>query len=181
MTKETTQTQLKITDLTRRQIRYICFRLQTQAEEGGPVASGNESGPMSLVHEIKKHMESQDDFGEWKMFAKTWDVDEKSPLVVVKRTSSIYTNWNNVLKKGAKDLPIPPQTTKIIELPEVASAEVLPPHKSTSQRGPGGRFVSKKAKVETQVLLPPETIVPTPSDVPPEEQPSKKSIWDVLK
>lgn len=190
MTKETTQTQLKITDLTRRQIRYICFRLQTQAEEGGPVASDNESGPMSLAGEIKKHMESQDDFGEWKMFAKTWDVDEKSPLVVVKRTSSIYTNWNNILKKGAKDLPVPPQTTKIIELPEVASAEVLPPHRSTPLRGPGGKFVSKKIK-ETQTLLPPKPVISStveiPATTPPANEetplpakPEKKSFWDRL-
>ncbi len=132
MMKGTTQIQFKIKDLARRQVRYICFRLQTEAE-GSNRAAPEITGIMSLVNEIKEHMEMQDDFGGWKMFAKTWDVDEKSPLVVIKRNSSIYTEWNKILKQQAKDLP----------------------SHSTPPRGPGGKFVSKKSK-ESQVLLPPE-------------------------
>lgn len=154
-------------NLTRRNIRYICFRLQTEAE-GESKAEVEETGLMSYVEKVKKLMEGQPEFEGWKKFGKTWDVDEKNPLVAVNRNTSIQNEWNKVLKEEAKELP-------------AVKHEKKEHKKDSPQRGLGGRFVSKKAKVETQVLLPPETIVPTPSDVPPEEQPSKKSIWDVLK
>lgn len=156
MTKETTRTQLNIEDLTRRQIRYICFRLQTEAG-GGSAAASEEQGIMQYVDLVKKHIESQDDFGGWKMFAKTWDVDEKSPLVVVKRTSSIYSDWNNVMKKEAKDLPVTPQTTKIVELP---ASDVK---KSSPVRDSSGKFVKKTTLLANK-----------------EESSKKKSFWDKL-
>ncbi len=90
--------------LTRRNIRYICFRLQTEAQ-GGAKAKKEDEGIMQYVDEVKEHMESQDDFGGWDKFGKTWDVDDKSPLVAVKRTSSIQTAWNKILKEEAKELP----------------------------------------------------------------------------
>jgi hypothetical protein len=104
MTKGTTQT-LNLEDLSRRQIRYICFRLQTEAEGGGR-ANSQKTGVMAYVDKVKKHMETQDGFGSWKTFAKTWDVDNKSPLVVVKRISSVQTEWNKILKEEAKELPV---------------------------------------------------------------------------
>lgn len=109
--------------LTRRNIRYICFRLQTEAD-GGPKAEIEETGIMSYVDEVKNLMEGQPEFEGWKKFGKTWDVDEKNPLVAVNRLSSIQNDWNKVLKKEAKELPVT-KTKKI------------------AQRGPGGRFVSK--------------------------------------
>ena len=148
----------KIEDLTKRQVRYLCFRLQTEIE-GGNKASKEAAGLMSFIDKIKEHMEEQDDFGGWSKFAKTWDVDEKSPLVVVKRTSSIYTDWNKILKGEAKELPVT-QPKKVV------------------QRGPGGRFVSKKAKTES-VLLPPVSTDP-PSPAASEGQ-SKKKFWEILK
>ncbi|QQG41624.1 MAG: hypothetical protein HYV90_05730 [Candidatus Woesebacteria bacterium] len=139
-------------NLTRRNIRYICFRLQTEAE-GGSKAEAEETGIMSYVDQIKELMESQSEFEGWKKFAKTWDVGEEDPLKAVNRLSSIQNDWNKVLKKEAKELSVN-QPKKIV------------------QRGPGGRFVSKKTKTENPVLPPPET----------EESPTpKKSIWDVLK
>lgn len=160
--KETTQTQFKMKGLTKRQIRYICFRLQTEAEGGNP-ALPEDRAPMSFVAKVKKHMESQDDFGGWKMFAKTWDVDEKSPLVVIPRISSIYSDWNNVMKKEAKDLPPSPQATKIIELP------VSPEEKKVPPRDSNGKFISKSKKDETVI----ESIGVSSTN--------KKSFWDVLK
>jgi len=111
-------------DLTRRNIRYICFRLQTEAE-GGNKATPEETGIMSHIDEIKEQMEAQEEFGGWKKFGKTWDIDEKAKLVAVNRTSSLQTEWNKVLKKEAKDLPT------------VHTAS------STPLRGPGGKFISK--------------------------------------
>ena len=172
-------------DLTRRQIRYICFRLQTEAE-GSNKAAPEKTGIMNLVDEIKEHIEMQEDFEGWKMFAKSWDVDQNSPLVVVKRNSSIYTDWNNVLKKEAKSLP-----------PAIVKKKVN--KKVSPQRGPGGRFVSKKAKTETQVLLPPEPVISSPilevisppdvipdkpsasEETTPPAKPEKKKFWEILK
>ena len=102
--------------LTRRNVRYICFRIQNQ-EKGGVKPPFNEKGIMEHMQEIKDHMEGQEDFGGWAKFAITWDVDEKSYFVIVKRKSSIYSEWNRVVDKEAKDLPVsdkPKQSTKFI-------------------------------------------------------------------
>lgn len=130
--KEITQTQLNMENLTRRQIRYLCFRIQTEAD-GGDAATAESSGVMSFVDEVRENMEPQSGFDGWKMFAKTWDVDEDSPLKVVKRTSSIYTDWNHVLEKEVKELPAAPTSL-------------------TPQRDSTGKFVSKKKKNFWNVL-----------------------------
>ena len=97
-------------ELTRRQIRYICFRLQIEAEGGNKAKKDN--GPLKFIDEIKEHMETQADFGGWEKFGKTWDVDEKAPLVVVIRTSSIQTEWDKVVEAEAKELPVEPKKKK---------------------------------------------------------------------
>ncbi len=107
----------KIEDLTRHQVRYLCFRLQTEADGGNPAAKESE-GIMGLVNQIKDHFEDQDDFGGWRNFAKTWDVDRKSFLVAVKRISSIHSEWNHVLKKQTHDLPAAPKKLLTNELAE---------------------------------------------------------------
>lgn len=150
----------KIEDLTRRQIRYLCFRLQTEVE-GGNKATREETGLMSFVDKIKEHMEEQEDFGGWKMFAKTWDVDEKSPLVVVKRTSSIYSDWNKILKEEAKELP----KEKVQE--------------------------AKEKQPAAPEEIPPQEEIPAPAEIkqvenrkqsnPPVGRARKTSFWDKLK
>jgi hypothetical protein len=120
---ETTPTQLKLSDLNRRQIRYICFRLQTEATGGHP-ATKEKTGLMSLVEDVKKNYEEQAEFGGWANFAKTWDVDNKAVLVAVLRTSSIYTDWNKVLKEETKELPPEPITK---EIPVTEQLQPTPP------------------------------------------------------
>ena len=122
-------------NLTRHDVRYICFRLQTETD-GGAKAKLEKTGVMSYVDKIRKQMESQEEFGGWKKFGKTWDVDEKAKLVAVNRTSSIQSDWNKTLKKQAKELPVTPATTLASSTPSPSS----PP------RGPGGKFVSKADK-----------------------------------
>jgi hypothetical protein len=90
--------------LSRRQIRYICFRLQNEAG-GGAVATPNGNISQDAIETVKKHMEFQEGFGGWERFGKTWDVDEGSTLVVVRLKSSIYSDWNKILRDEAKDLP----------------------------------------------------------------------------
>lgn len=84
-------------NLTRRQIRYICFRIQTEE-------AGNAVADVAFAPDVRIHMELQDGFDSWNNFAKTWDVGEKAPLVVVARTLSIQSEWNNVLEKEARVL-----------------------------------------------------------------------------
>lgn len=148
--------------LTRRNIRYICFRLQTEAE-GGNIAKVEKTGVMSYVDKVRKQMESQEEFGGWKKFAKTWDVDEKAKLVAVNRTSSIQTEWNKVLKKEAK------------KLPTLASNKVSPLPSATPPRGPGGKFVSKKKLVQTS----PPAETPVINETAPHKT-EKKSFWKRL-
>lgn len=91
-------------ELKRSNIRYICFRLKTESE-GGPKASQTDTGVMSHVAEVKEHMEPQDGFGGWEKFGVTWDVDQISPWVVVRRKTSLETEWNKVVAKNARELP----------------------------------------------------------------------------
>lgn len=91
-------------NLTRRQIRYICFRLRSAAN-GGPQIEQEETGVMSYVDQVKEHMESQKDFGGWNKFGKTWDVDEKAHFVVVLRLKSIDSEWDTVIEENAIDFP----------------------------------------------------------------------------
>lgn len=103
----------KLTNLTRRQIRYVLFRLMTEAD-GGAKANKEKEGNMKLVDEIRDHFETQDDFGGWSKFAKTWDVDEKAPLVAVLRTSSINSDWNNSIKGTTAELPVSKKKKKLL-------------------------------------------------------------------
>ncbi len=146
---------MKFEDLTRRNIRYICFRLQTEAT-GGAKAKKEKEGIMAFVDKIKEHMEDQEDFGGWDKFAKTWDVDEKSPLVAVKRNSSIQTEWNKILKEETKELPV-----------TVSSS---PAPRRTPMRDAHGKFVGGSNQ---SILEPPAEEEDSPS--------KKKSFWDVLK
>lgn len=88
--------------LTRSKIRYICFRLQSEKVRGVIL---DKEGVLTYALDIKEHMEEQDYFGGWEKFGKTWDVDEKAPLVVVPLKKSLESEWNATLKKNAKLLP----------------------------------------------------------------------------
>jgi len=99
-------------ELTRRNVRYICFRLRSEEVEG-KVAEGD--GIMDYVAEIRQHMESQSLFGGWENFGVTWDVDEKAHFVVVSLKKSHESVWNAMVEETAKELPLPddlPQTKK---------------------------------------------------------------------
>ena len=95
-------------ELTRSNIRYICFRLKTESE-GGPKASPTDSVVMSHVAEVKEHMETQEFFGGWDKFGITWDVDSISPWVVVRRRTSLETEWNKQVARNARELPVASQ------------------------------------------------------------------------
>lgn len=157
--------------LTRRQIRYICFRLQIEAE------GGNKAQPDKLhlrfVDEVKKHMEGQSEFDGWKNFGKTWDVGNKAPLVIVSRTSSIQTEWNKVLEKEAKEFPVEEEKKKLLtnelsekvqERKEEQDAEHLPGE--TQQETVEIKQVKNDLQEEVQQN---------------KKQSKKTSFWDKLK
>lgn len=91
-----------MTSLTRSKIRYICFRLQSEKIDGIPLSK---DGALKYAIDVKEHMEDQDYFGGWEKFGKTWDVDEKAPLVVIPLKKSLESEWNSILNKTAKPLP----------------------------------------------------------------------------
>jgi hypothetical protein len=95
--------------LTRRNIRYLCFRIKAE-ECGGEKAAGD--GILSHLDEVKEHMSDQSDFGGWDKFGVTWDVDEKAHLVVVRLKRSLESEWIAVIKKNAIDFPKPGDVKK---------------------------------------------------------------------
>jgi len=91
-------------ELTRRQIRYICFRLQIEASGGNEAKAGDLN--LEELNAVKKHFEGQEQFGGWDRFGNTWDVDENDPLVAVKRGKSIQVEWEEVVEEEARELPV---------------------------------------------------------------------------
>ena len=99
-------------NLTRRNVRYICFRLKTEAEGGEAV---DREGILAFTDEVREHMEEQTGFGGWSKFGVTWDVDEQSYFVVVPLKKSIESAWNTVLKRNAIDLPATEEAAKPVK------------------------------------------------------------------
>lgn len=89
-------------NLTRRQLRYICFRIQSEVVDK---VAMNREGVLIHAPDVREHMEEQEYFGGWDKFGKTWDVDEKAHFVIVPLKRSLESAWNKVIKKNAKPLP----------------------------------------------------------------------------
>lgn len=119
-------------ELTRKQVRYICFRLQTE-KVGGAKASPTDSAVMSYVEEIKAHMESQIGFDGWENFTVTWDVGEKAYFVVRLLKRSAESVWNDVLEKEARDLPLVTNGTTGISY-MVTESSSTPPKKTRKRK-----------------------------------------------
>src|SRR3990167_10104278 len=84
--------------LTKRQIRYWCFRFRTEVEGGAP-ASGAPAG-------LKKHFEDMEWFSAWKDFSLVWDVKEDSPLEIRRLKENAKEVWQKVVEKNAKILVV---------------------------------------------------------------------------
>ena len=85
-------------NLTKRQIRYWCFRFRTEAE-GGVSADGAPIG-------LKEHFEELEWFSEWKDFSLTWDVKEDSPLEMIRLKENAEDEWQKVVEANAKELNV---------------------------------------------------------------------------
>lgn len=80
--------------LTRRQIRYDCYRLRTEAQ------GGEEAG---IAQEFRAFFESQYWFMGWENFASTWDLSEDGREAVPRKFSE-EAEWNSRLAEIAVDL-----------------------------------------------------------------------------
>ena len=99
--------------MTRKQIRYLLFRIRTAAEGGSECPEPPEN--------FKKSFESQAKFLGWPSFGVTWDVggripNEDNPLIdatskesdqwtIVLREESLDDAWNTVLARVVTPLP----------------------------------------------------------------------------
>ena len=98
-------------NLTRSQVRYYCFRIQTE------LASGTDAG--NIPDGLKEHIESQDFFQSWEEFGETWDISEAkkgkiftNPLDVTLRTYGIQEEWQRTIEREARELPIKTEKKK---------------------------------------------------------------------
>lgn len=84
-------------ELTRRKVRYWCFRFKTEEVEFVPCTDA----PAGL----KGYFESLEWFSGWKQFAVTWDVRDESPLSIKPLKESSEVAWDRVLLEESKELP----------------------------------------------------------------------------
>ena len=82
--------------MTKRQVRYLCYRLRTGAEK--------EEEVNDIPEGFKEYFEEQDYFDSWINFAMTWDIDDK--LKAELRTYDEQTEWNSVMKRESVEMPI---------------------------------------------------------------------------
>lgn len=84
--------------LSRRNIRYWCFRFQTALRD---TTSSLEGAPVGL----KDHFEALDWFSTWETFAVQWDVGSDDPFSITPLREDPNTAWNTILLAEAKVLP----------------------------------------------------------------------------
>ena|SRR3989344_4561556 len=84
--------------LTKRQVRYWCFRFRTE-DEGGAKADGAPRG-------LKNHFEDLEWFSDWKDFSLIWDVKEDSPLEIRRLKENAEDEWQKIVEKNAKVLVV---------------------------------------------------------------------------
>jgi hypothetical protein len=95
--------------LSRREVRYWCFRFQTEIENGTPA----DDAPKGL----KQKLEKQEHFRGWEEFAKSWDISSdqeviekegrrqkiySKPLETEVRSSSVWEEWDREAEKSSR-------------------------------------------------------------------------------
>ncbi len=86
-----------LSELSRRQVRYWCFRLHTESI-GAAKADGCPEG-------LREHFEAHMWFPGWKKFGISWDVHPDNPLDIVPLKRSLESTWNAEALASARDLP----------------------------------------------------------------------------
>lgn len=83
--------------LTRRDIRYLCFRLKTEAD-GGPEAP-------ELPQGFRETFEGQELFRGWAAFGVSWDVDQEDFWKIVILKESLARQWERTLLEKVPIFP----------------------------------------------------------------------------
>lgn len=81
----------------RHDLRYACFRIQTE------IRGGNKATADQWL--LALPLESIEGFGGWRDFAETWDVAGVWPTTLVARKWSIYQEWCQTMERTAVALP----------------------------------------------------------------------------
>jgi hypothetical protein len=84
--------------LSRRTVRYWCFRFATEIA-GGDSAVDAPDG-------LRDHFEALRWFSGWRTFAVTWDVADHDHLDIMPLHRSLEAAWDEVIRAEAKDLPV---------------------------------------------------------------------------
>jgi hypothetical protein len=83
--------------LTRRNVRYLCFRLRTEAEGGNAAPE--------LPEGFKETFEEQENFRGWAAFGVSWDVDENDQWLAVILKESLARQWERTLLQKVPVFP----------------------------------------------------------------------------
>lgn len=74
----------------RKELRYKCYRMRTEATEG--------PSPPNGFREAVAHLETMKGFDGWKNFAITWDISMEDITKIVSRQFSEFEEWDRVVK-----------------------------------------------------------------------------------
>ncbi len=88
---------LKKHGLTKRQLRYWCFRFRS-SETSAVDALGAPEG-------VREYYESLDWFPGWKTFGVTWDLHKDNPFLIVPLKEDPTAKWNADAFLSSKELP----------------------------------------------------------------------------
>lgn len=83
--------------LTRRKVRYLCFRLKTEAEGGEPAPE--------LPAAFKETFEGQELFRGWAAFGVSWDVGKEDFWSITLLKESLAKKWEKTLLQKVPVFP----------------------------------------------------------------------------
>lgn len=81
-----------------RRVRYICYRLRTEADGGAEAGDAVPEG-------FREHYEAQEWFLGWGEFARRWDVARQDPSLAVPRKHTETQEWHTLVLSKTPILP----------------------------------------------------------------------------
>ena len=89
---------MSLEKLTRRKVRYWCFRFHTEAIDGVDSSDAPEG--------LKEKFEEMEWFQGWDKFGVSWDISEEDNFRIVPRKTSIHQDWDKVIMSKFPVLPL---------------------------------------------------------------------------
>lgn len=84
--------------MNRRQIKYLCARMRTEADGGA-------KRPEDMPEGFEESFEKQKNFRGWASYSVTWTVDADDPWKIVLLDKSLEEEWNELLLEKVPVLP----------------------------------------------------------------------------